>query len=415
MSHVDDLLFGGDSLAERLLMQVGEMLGFRDVQRNDFVWCGKRFLRKSNGTITLSMVEYHDNLKEVFVPRARRAEQDSALTTPEHRQLRALLGSFQWLVAQVRFDLAFQVSSLQGEKPTVGTLLRANLLCKEFKLTKHFELVFRPVNPLAGGLMVVTDSSLGNVTDTGSAAAAALEKVYSQSCYYVLLADENLMQGRPGSFNVLDMRSHRIPRVCRSSYAAETLGAEEAFDVGQLCRGFVASLRGLSLQRQDVDRSLNSVGLTVVVDAKDVHDKANSDTFSFGSQKSLAFTVAWLRAVLRRPNTVLRWTSTENMWVDSGTKDMDLSHMRKILAEGHWSVEYSPEFVKQVSKGRAKPPVATSTRELPGEALVGSEPVMGHLLRLCELRGWHQIDGMGINVAFDAKSFTLAFRRPRFL
>ena len=393
-------------------MKVGEMLGFRDVQRDSFVWCGKRFHRKKDGAISLSMVEYHENLKEIYVPKFRKAEQDAALSTAEHKQLRALLGSFQWLVAQVRFDLAFQVSSLQGEKPTVGTLLRANTLCKEFKSTKNFELVFRPVNLFAGGLMVVTDSSLGNVTSSGSAAAPPLDKVYSQSCYYVLLADQELMDGKPGHFNVLDMRSHRIPRVCRSSYAAETLGAEEAFDVGQLCRGFLASLRGLSLQRQDVDRSLNSVGLTVVVDAKDVHDKANSDTSSFGSQKSLAFTVAWLRSVLRRPNTTLRWTSTENMWVDSGTKEMDLTHMRRILKEGHWSVEYSAVFVKQVSKGRAKPSAAPSGPELPGEALSGSEPVMGHLLRLGELRGWHQVDDTGVNVAFDARSFRTP--EPRF-
>ena len=76
------------------------------------------------------------------------------------------------------------------------------------------------------------------------------------------------------------------------------MGAEEAFDIGQLCRGVVANVRGYPLHGKEMDRSLNSVPLTVVVDAKDVHDKANSDTSSFGSQKSLAFTIAWLRAVL---------------------------------------------------------------------------------------------------------------------
>ena len=45
---------------------------------------------------------------------------------------------------------------------------------------------------------------------------------------------------------------------------------------------------------------MNAVPMTVAVDAKDVHDKGNSDTASYGSQKSLAFTVAWIRSVLRR-------------------------------------------------------------------------------------------------------------------
>ena len=116
-------------------MAIGEELGFREVKRDSFVWCGKQFDRRPDGTITLSMKAYHSNLKEIHVSKLRRGSLTSPLTPAEHKQLRALLGSFQWLTAQLRFDLAFPVSSLQGETPTVGTLLRANLLCKEFKDT----------------------------------------------------------------------------------------------------------------------------------------------------------------------------------------------------------------------------------------------------------------------------------------
>ena len=122
--------------------------------------------------------------------------------------------------AEVRFDLAFPVSSLQRETPTVGTSLCASMLCKELKDTADYELLFRPVNPFSGGLLVVTDSSLAT---SPPLARRPQHKVYSQSCYFVLLADEALMRGEKGAFNVLDMRSHRVPRVRRSSYAAETL------------------------------------------------------------------------------------------------------------------------------------------------------------------------------------------------
>ena len=53
------------------------------------------------------------------------------------------------------------------------------------------------------------------------------------------------MAGRSGAFSVLDWRSHRLQRVCRSSYAAETLGLEEAADASQIQRGLLAELRGL--------------------------------------------------------------------------------------------------------------------------------------------------------------------------
>ncbi|OLP79745.1 Copia protein [Symbiodinium microadriaticum] len=404
VAHVDDLLFAGGSEAEQSLRSVGEELGFRELTKDKFTWCGKQFEKRGDGCVYLSMRAYHDNLKPIPVSSHRKGDLSAPLTSFEARQLRALLGSYQWLVTQLRFDMAFVVSSLQGETPTVGTLMRANAALVEFQKLRDFELRFQPVNPYTGGLMVVTDSALGNVMASGSATGAPLEKVFSQACYFVLLADEDLMQGRQGRFNIVDARSHRLARVCRSSYAAETLGAEEGFDVGQLCRGFLATVRGDSLHKQSVDQSLNAVPLTVVVDAKDVFDKASSDTSSFGSQKSLAFTIAWLRQILRRPNTSIRWTSTENMWADAGTKEMDLTHMRKIIRTGSWSVTYSPVFVKQVSKAKKRPAQASTPEDaLPGKPVHGTDPILGHLMALCEERGWHSVGGMGVNVAFSAR------------
>ena len=58
----------------------------------------------------------------------------------ELKQLRGLLGLIEWLVAQLRFDIAFELSSLQVEIPTVGTLVRANKLLHDCKTSWDFEL-----------------------------------------------------------------------------------------------------------------------------------------------------------------------------------------------------------------------------------------------------------------------------------
>lgn len=414
VAHVDDLLFTGSMIAEASLQSIGNELGFGSQDRNDFTWCGKRIRRASDGTVRLSMVEYHENLKEIILSKERKSDPASGLSAFEARQLRAVLGSLQWLVAQVRFDMSFGVSSLQGESPpNVGTILKANSLVKEFKRSKSFELVFRPVDYKRGGIVAVSDAALGNVQRSGSASGTPLDKVYSQAGYFILLGDEDLVHGRSGMFNVVDARSHRIPRVCRSTYAAETLACEECMDVGQLCRGFLASLHGKSMLGRDVDHSINSVPLTTVVDAKDVHDKGNSDTASYGSQKSLAFTIAWMRAVLRRPNTGLKWTATTNMWVDAMTKEMSLDHLRKILQCGSWSISSCPEFLKQV--GKAKQPKtlsSTACAELPGTRLSGEDPILPHLARLADQKGWHSISGLGLQVAFNARSYRTP--EPRF-
>ena len=164
------------------------------------------------------------------------------------------------------------------------------------------------------------------------------------------------------------------------------------------------------------ETAMDAVSMQVVVDAKDVHDKTNSDTTSFGAQKSLAFVVAWLRSELRRPNTQLKWTSTENMWADAGTKLMSLVHMRKIISTGQWSVSYSPGFVKQVYKASKSKPAARAVdakkNALFGEPLEKNDAMLGHLMKLSEKRGWHARAGVGINVAFNARSFRTP--EPRF-
>ncbi len=136
----------------------------------------------------------------------------------------------------------------------MSTLIRANKALTDAKKDFDFTLKFRAVDYQKGGVLVATDAALGNVTQDGVVEAPVQERVHSQSCYAVM-SDEELMAGRKGYFNTVDFRSHRIPRVCRSSYAAETLGAEEGLDVGELVRGFLAECRGLRVDGKDARRT----------------------------------------------------------------------------------------------------------------------------------------------------------------
>ena len=90
--------------------------------------------------------------------------------------------------------------------------------------------------------------------------------------------------------------------------------------------------------------------------------------------------------------------------------------MRRILAEGRWSISYCPSFVKQVYEASKSKPVMTSTDELQsrqiGEAMAHEDALVRHLMKLGENRGWHHQNGMGINVAFNARSFRTP--EPRF-
>ncbi len=198
------------------------------------MWCGKRFTKQRDGTVTIDMKAYVENLQPTVVSRHRRAEESEPLTSYELRVFRGLCGKLQWLVAQLRIDLSFEISALQGElkKATVGSLVRGNALVRRAKATKNFCLRFVQIDSRRGGIITVTDAALGNVTEQGTLTEDNGKRVGPQAGYLVLFVDEKLLKGERGRFNVIDYRSHRLTRVCRSSYAAEAYCLEEGVDAG---------------------------------------------------------------------------------------------------------------------------------------------------------------------------------------
>ena len=59
----------------------------------------------------VSVENYRKNLRPTVVPQSRRSCMSDGLKAVELKQLRGLLGSIQWLVAQPRFDIAIELSS----------------------------------------------------------------------------------------------------------------------------------------------------------------------------------------------------------------------------------------------------------------------------------------------------------------
>ena len=130
---------------------VGRLLGLVAVKKN--ILCGVE-------THPLSRRQDHPHQHE-RIP--ARADSHAELTPAETRQLKALPGSLQRLVAQLRFDPSFVVSAPQGEKPPVSTMLRTNADLRELQKDCGFELTFRPVDMVTCGILVVCDAALGNV------------------------------------------------------------------------------------------------------------------------------------------------------------------------------------------------------------------------------------------------------------
>ena len=126
-------------------------------------------------------------------------------------------------------------------------------------------------------------------------------------------------------------------------------------------------------------------------------------TLGSGAQKSLVLTLASLRQQLREPNTRMRWTHPENLFVDGGSKDMDSGALRTVLTRVTWSIEHEPEFVKSKKGKKLPPPTEREDQALPGKPLPDGD-LKNYVTSLARQPGWHTDDGVLVQVADGAKS-----------
>ena len=153
------------------------------------------------------------------------------------------------------------------------------------------------------------------------------------------------------------------------------------------------------------DEILEAVPFVQITDAKDLFDKGNSDTATYGGQKSLGFTIGWIRFTLARASAALKWASASNMFVGCGTKDMDESYLHRILASGRWCYTVNQAYVKQGKPGRKQIALNSSPATLDGEPLNEALPVFAFLQQLAESPGWRQKGDAVTHVAHHARSF----------
>ena len=186
---------------------------------------------------------------------------------------------------------------------------------------------------------------------------------------------------------------------------------DECVEAGQLIRGYTAELRGWNLlDKKDVTAAQESIPFMVVTDAKDAYDKVVSDKNTLGTRRSLAMTLAWLKQQFRGRNIKARWTDASNMLTDPLTKDMNASHLVKMLDRETWAVTYNQDFVKAKIRARGTPVTAPVSREqLPGVAAL--EPELAFIMQAGP-PGWGQTGCKVWQLAVGAKAYRTP--EPRF-
>ncbi|CAE7565069.1 unnamed protein product [Symbiodinium microadriaticum] len=161
------------------------------------------------------------------------------------------------------FTVAVEAQRKQN-KPTVGDLRETNRLVDAALRHQHCGLTLRRIEDQDLAILAYHDAAWGNVEPEG-ASPQDLEwqgnhTVASQLGSLTMLVEKKALQGEPAKFSIVDWKSKASARVCRSTFAGETMSACDALESALYQRGLMASLCTGQLLKEADARGLMQEG-----------------------------------------------------------------------------------------------------------------------------------------------------------
>ena len=160
----------------------------------------------------------------------------------------------------------------------------------------------------------------------------------------VFIAGGNIDSYEGDAVTLLDWRSHRIKRQCRSTLAAETMAMDSAVDAGIFCRELFAEALIQDYVPTTSGRLPTSfMAVLAVTDCRSLYDLLVKDGApSTTQEKRLTIDISGLKEIAtefdpegEQLKEVFRWVATESQVADHLTK-VKPSHLRRAILEYGW-------------------------------------------------------------------------------
>ncbi|CAE7870148.1 RH20, partial [Symbiodinium microadriaticum] len=357
-THVDDLLLlCNPELMVPLQQELSGQFPVDKWQDSEFEYLGCSYKFEADRAV-ISQRNYADNRVEAVSIMQGQADGDNV--TPEQKEEnRTGIGSLSWLSKQTRPDLQFGVCQRQRTQnnPTVADLKATNRLVKAAKEGRDEVIVLRCIPEGNLAFFAYHDAAWGNVDAPDRAEGDEQwygeHKLASQLGQVVLAVDRQAAKGKPTRFSVLDWRSKASQRVCRSTFAGETMAACEAMENVLFLRALFVSMTGAGMSRE---AARARVHVHMFTGCKSLFDHAHREgTPKAPADKRLAVDLADLRSTLmeearaqwreisgtdaeltpERPcRPPLHWLPSEDQLADFLTKSMNPERWRSTMAAG---------------------------------------------------------------------------------
>ena len=115
VTHIDDFMHCGSALFDNMVIKplLGRFIPGKQ-ETNKFCYIGFG-IDQNHNEITLDQGKYVPELQGIRIDPGQAKEKSSLLTSEEQKQLRSLVGQFNWVAHGTRPDLAYEVVELSSK------------------------------------------------------------------------------------------------------------------------------------------------------------------------------------------------------------------------------------------------------------------------------------------------------------
>ena len=319
--YVDDFIVAGktnDPRWRKAKESLQKLYKWGKWETNSFTLCGVRYLQKSDYSVRMDQQDFTRKLfsADFNIPKnLHKMNGKNKLDAAGLKTLRGINGSLQWLVSNTRVDLAAKVSlsASATANPTIESLQKANKLIRQAQrdesLPIHIHAI--PLEQLNFG--VFSDAAWG-VRPDGS----------SQGGFLIYATSHSLHEGEEAPLGIIEWKSWKLTRKCRSSLSAESQAMADSVDVLNFCRLFFADFlhpEGIDLRRPDEVLKLLPEAIAIT-DCKSLYDALEkNESLGLGlSERRTSIEVMATKQQLRATGLKTKWVNSDRQLADVLTK-----------------------------------------------------------------------------------------------
>ena len=311
LTHVDDIMLLTEMDLKPLIQEaLQQRFPVDEWVADEFEYVGCEY-KCTQERVFISQKHYADGRVDKVTAKC---SPDGSVTKEQIEENRTSIGSLSWLAKQTRPDLQFAVSQAQKHQndPSLEDIKKTNKAVDLAKAHADQGICLRAIPEDQVAFVAFHDAAWGNVDPDAQEVQDpewyGSHQLASQLGSLVLVADKKTFSLGSGAFSLIDWKSKGSQRVCRSTFAGETMACCDGVESALFLRCLFLSFAHGCLVREA--ESGKFAPIHAVTDCKSLFDHLHREGIPKApSEKRLAIDLAGLRQTMMR-EARFQWLET---------------------------------------------------------------------------------------------------------